>query len=359
VRDGEERGANVTRIVWSRRELERDDASNDGTICVAALHGLASGTPPFASFEQLFHRHYPDIRRLLDGRIEPGLALMVVGPGGTEASGWFAAKDSVVNPLIVGRHSSADVFLPSDPRLSLRHLAVVLHRKTDGGAVAFRVLDLRTPLAFADEEGARLEAVEASGPVLLWCGSLGLFLFPTGGETSTWPENAEDAWAQVPARLLVEKAPASEGDGPSAGVRVRPLDPPPSAPEATTLVNTFAGPVFPSLDRDESDPARGELLVGSGSGRAAVRLGARAAHRGVLLGRYDRCDTAGLPVLVDSALSRVHLLVLELDGSLYAIDTASKNGSWCGGERIRATRLLPGLGLALAGKATVEWRPFH
>ena len=28
-------------------------------------------------------------------------------------------------------------------------------------------------------------------------------------------------------------------------------------------------------------------------------------------------------------------------------------------ERIRATRLLPGLPLSLAGKATVEWRPFH
>jgi len=132
ARDGEERGPNVTRIVWSRRELERDEASNDGTICVAALHGLASGTPPFASFDQLFHHHYPDIRRLLDGRVEPGLALMVVGPGGTEASGWFAAKDAVVNPLIVGRHSSAEVFLPSDPQISLRHLAVVLQRRASG-----------------------------------------------------------------------------------------------------------------------------------------------------------------------------------------------------------------------------------
>jgi hypothetical protein len=79
----------------------------------------------------------------------------------------------------------------------------------------------------------------------------------------------------------------------------------------------------------------------------------------VLLGRYDRCDTAGLPVLIDPALSRVHLLVLELDGALYGIDTASRNGSWSGADRVRATRLLPGLRLSLAGKATVEWRPIH
>jgi hypothetical protein len=64
-------------------------------------------------------------------------------------------------------------------------------------------------------------------------------------------------------------------------------------------------------------------------------------------------------VLIDAVLSRVHLLVLELDGALYAIDTASTNGSWCGRDRVRATRLQPGLRVSLGGKATVEWRPFH
>jgi hypothetical protein len=348
----------VTRIVWSRRDPERDEASNDSTLCFSAPPSLAAGRPPDTSFQQLFRAHYPAVRRLLDGRAEPGLALLIVGPSGAEASGWFAAKETVVNPLILGRHSSADVFLPSDPRISLRHLAVVLHRR-HGSPVAFRVLDLRTPLAFGDEDGSRLEAVEASGPLLLWCGSLGLLLFPTGGGTPTWPEDADAAWSQVPERRYLEKAPASAERGPAAEVKARPLHPPEPAATTTTLVSTFAGPVFPSLDPDESDPPRGELRVDSASGGAAVRIGAKAAHRGVLLGRYGRCDTAGLPVLTDSGLSRVHLLVLELDGALYAIDTASKNGSWCGGERMRATRILPGLRISLAGTATVEWRPFH
>jgi hypothetical protein len=227
------------------------------------------------------------------------------------------------------------------------------------GTVAFRALDLRTPLAFADEERSRLEAVEASGPVLLWCGSLGFLLFPTGTSPSAWPEDAQAAWSAIPERRYVETTPADPGDVPAARVRVRPLEPAHADPGATTLVNTFAGPVFPSLDPDELDPPRGELLVSSLSGRAAVRLGARGARRGVLLGRYERCDTAGLSVLTDLALSRVHLLVLELDGALYAIDTASRNGSRCRGERVRATPLLPGLVVSLAGKATVEWRPFH
>jgi hypothetical protein len=349
----------VTRIIWSRQELERGEAANDATLCFGALPTFVASPLLGASFERVFHDHYPALRRLLDGRVEPGLALLVVSANGAEASGWFAAKEAVVNPLIVGRHNSADVFLPSDPRISLRHLALILHRRGDGGPVAFRVLDLRTPLAFADEERSRLEAIEATGPLLLWCGSLGLLLFPTGAGTPAWPEDADTAWSQVPERRYVEKTPARSARGPAAGVRARSLDSPPPDLGATTLVNRLAGPMFPTLDADESDPARGELLIASASGRAAVRLGPRASHRGVLLGRYERCDTTGLQVLIDPALSRVHLLVLELDGVLYAIDTASKNGSWCGKERVRATRLQPGLRVSLGGKATVEWRPFH
>jgi hypothetical protein len=262
--------------------------------------------------------------------------------------------------LIVGRHSSADVFLPADPRLSLRHLALLLHRREGEASGAFRVLDLRTAHAFADEDWSPLEAVEARGPVLLWCASLGFLLFPTGGTSTTWPEDAEAAWSRIPERRYVERTPAAElGQGPAAGVRVRHVPPPDGDAGATTLVSTFAGPTFPSLTLDESDPPRGELLVRSASGRVAVRMGGRAARRGVLLGRYDRCDTAGLSVLLDRALSRVHLLVLELDGALYGIDTASRNGTWCGGQRVRAVRIQPGLSLSLAGKATVEWHPFH
>ncbi len=153
---------------------------------------------------------------------------------------------------------------------------------------------------------------------------------------------------------------AGEPPGAEPGVRVRPLVRPPRPdPERTTLVNSFAGPVFPSLEPDASDPARGELRVVSPSGSVALGLGAEAARRGVLLGRYERCDTAGLPVLVDHGLSRVHLLVLEIDGALYGIDTASTNGSWSGQERAGCLPLRAGAPVSLAGKATVEWRPFH
>jgi hypothetical protein len=106
-------------------------------------------------------------------------------------------------------------------------------------------------------------------------------------------------------------------------------------------------------------PARGELIVRSDAGRVALRLGARAARQGVLLGRYARCDTAGLPVLSNPSLSRVHLLLVELDGVLYAVDTASTNGSWLDSRALRSVRMQPGVRVRLADDATVEWRVFH
>ena len=348
----------MTRFLWSRQQLERDGASNDGTVVLAAPFGLHAGPPPDGSFEDQFRAHYPVLRGLLDGRHEPGLALLVASAQGIEASGWFAAKETVVNTLIVGRHSSADVFLPSDPGLSLRHLALVLHRSGGKGCAAFRVLSLRTPVPMVDEEGAPLEALEARGPVLLRCVSLALLLFPTGDAAQEWPEDPQAAWARIPPRVYVEKTPAGSRPGPAPEV-VEWAAPAGADSGAVTLATTFSGPVFPSLSFEEQEPARGELLVSSPFGRVAVRLGGSAARRGVLLGRYDRCDTTGLPVLSDPALSRVHLLVLELDGALYGIDTASRNGVWCGPERVRAVRIQPGLRLSLAHKAVVEWRPFH
>ena len=352
----------MTRVLWSRWQLERDGASNDQTTVLGGRLGLRGGPPPDGTFEELFRAHYPALRALLDGRARPGLALLVASPDGIEASGWFAAQDAAVSSLIVGRHGSADVFLPSDTRLSLRHLVLLLRRNQDEGPAGFRVLSLRTPVATVDEENTPLEALEARGPVLLRTASLALLLFPTGGAVQTWPEDPEAAWSKIPPRLYVEKTPAGPRPEPAPGVGARPVGPVAPAdadPGPATLVSTFPGPIFPSLTLEEDEPARGELLVTSPCGRVGVRLGPHASRRGVLLGRYDRCDTAGLPVLSDPALSRVHLLVLEVDKALYGIDTASRNGTWCGAERVRAVRIQPGLRLSLAGKAAVEWRPFH
>ena len=211
----------MTRVVWLRREQAREDASNDGTIVFsnvrAWLEESGPGIRPRASFAEAFRLHYPAVRDLLHDRAESGLGLVAVGPDGVEASAWFAAKDDEANPLIVGRHSSAEVFLPSDPGLSLRHLAVILHRQRASSPVRFRVLDLRTSTGFEDEQGRTLEALASEGPLMVRCASLAILMFPTGASFASWPEDAAQAWARVPERVYVDARTAGSERGPTDG----------------------------------------------------------------------------------------------------------------------------------------------
>ena len=356
----------MARSVWMRNEAARLEFANDGTLHVDL--GSGSGRAPTATrrpFEDEFRLNYPAIRRLLDAHREPGLALVVASGDRLEATAWVPAEPDGVNPVIVGRHNSAEVFLPSDPALSLRHLAVLLSPASEE-PVRFRVLDLRTATAFDDEQGRTLEALEGAGPTLVRCASFALMLIPTGATDEPWPEDATAAWGHIPGRLYLDSSSADREEwSRPGGVAVRP-DPSPRAAHAqTTSIVTFPGPAFlipAGLDAGapcDAGSARGELRLRSGSGGGALLLSAEAARRGALIGRYERCDGFGLPCLEHPGLSRVHLLVVESGGVLWAIDTASKNGTRAGEGRIRRARLAPGRPLSLAGLVRLEWWPFH
>lgn len=356
----------MSRSVWLRRGHERDDLRNEGTLFQDPSPSFIGPSPrcgavaPF-TFQALFERHYPRLRELLNRHLEPGLALFAASAAGLEACAWLEASEDDVNPVIVGRHTAAEIFLPTDPALSLRHLAVLLHRRRGSAPLGFRVLDLRAPTPFTDEQGRWLQSIEAEGPVMIHCASLAVMLFPTGGEAGVWPESATRAWRDVPERVYVEGKTLGRERGPVRGEeRWRVDGTRPSGPSTgRTLVGTLPGPSMASSRLDVSGEDRGELRLVSNLGRATLRLGAKTLEQGVLLGRYERCDTAGLPLLDVPSLSRVHLLVIELDGALYAVDTASTNGTLSRGERIRWVRLQTGRPIDLAGHTRVEWVPFH
>ncbi len=321
--------------------------------------GAPEASPLAATFEDLFRHHYSAIRFLVNTYTEPGLGVVLAGPNDLEGTCWFEALADEANPLILGRHSSAEMFFPGDPTLSLRHLAVVVHARRGPGPVKFRILDLRTASGFQDEQGRKLEALECQGPLLVRSASLAILLFPKGEGTVDWPSEPSEAWARIPARVYFDARSAGSLRGELRGDWQPAYVPDRVDPGSVTLVPSFPGPVMASLDMVGSDTPRGELVLTSPAGRASLRLGARAIEQGVMLGRYERCDTAGLPMFVDKSISRVHLLVIEIDGALYAIDTASKNGTWQGGMPVRSARLVPGTVLRLACHATVEWRPLH
>ena len=146
----------MARSVWLRSEAARDESPNDATIMLASAP-LPAPTATRRAFEEEFRRNYPAIRGLLDRHRQPGLGLVVASGDGLEGTAWVPAEPNGLNPVIVGRHTSAEVFLPADPSLSLRHLAVLLSADEEG-PVRFRVLDLRTASAFEDEHEERRAA---------------------------------------------------------------------------------------------------------------------------------------------------------------------------------------------------------
>jgi hypothetical protein len=351
----------MSRSVWSKRDHQREESPNDATMGALGLFARPAVEVDERPFSSVFLEHYGRIRDVLSTHPEPGLALFVASREGLEASAWWRAPERDVHPLILGRHGSADVFLPSDPLLSLRHLAVIIHPHREAEPVRFRVVDLRTPIAFCDEGGRELEAVEANGPLLLRLSSLNALLFPTGGWDEPWPEDPEAAWARVPERVHLQSATADsgrwrdlEGRWPRADLEA--FDPSGGPP---TLSTSFPGPAFVGCDLAGSDCPRGTLSVHSEGQTVSLRLGQTAMKQGVLLGRYERCESGGIALLTNSALSRVHLLLIEMAGRFFAVDTGSKNGVWHGERRIRMIRLESGVELTLARHARVGWRSLH
>ena len=132
--------------------------------------------------------------------------------------------------------------------------------------------------------------------------------------------------------------------------------------DAQTLITAIRGPVHADdqLLRD-GERALGAVNVLTEHTARRIAVGAAAASRGILLGRYSRCDAAEL--FEHETISRTHLLLLRVDETLYAIDTASTCGSFVDRGRhqhheFRVLALEGDTNIVLADeRAAVRWHP--
>jgi len=284
---------------------------------------------------------------------EPGVAMIAIDECTGRASGQVTLRARVARYVaaIIGRHDACDLFLHDNHELALRHIAVVLDPvqswSRDSTAVRYRVLDLRTQNGFTDEHGRALRGLRCEGPALLRCAGYALFMLPLG-DPSDWPESATDAWTMIPERVYFDELDCSpRGSMPSMRLSS-------SATQKSMIIRTH-GP----RDTGESLVMRGDAagtleLIGK-QHRGTLSLGHDALHDGVLIGRYARCDGAGL--LDDQSLSRVHALLLHVDDALLAIDTASRNGTRLYGQSdARVISLGGDTELGLGSRTRARWR---
>src|SRR5207237_1229206 len=78
-------------------------------------------------------------------------------------------------------------------------------------------------------------------------------------------------------------------------------------------------------------------------------------ERGILVGRDDRCSHGGVD---EGNLSRVHLVLLSVEGEVWGIDTASTNGTReLDGAPFRQLLLTGETQLVLADALSLRWAP--
>ena len=343
----------------SQAAIERDEG--DGRTVIGTSPIPAVG---YAELGTLFAIHYQQVRGEHAVHGAPGLLAVAydLGSGAIVGKRWVKTRSDAINAITVGRHRESDVCLAKDPTISLRHLAIIAHPY--GGAarqVSFRILDLRTELAFADCFGQRLEGVIADGATMITIGRYALLLLPTGDGTHL-PENANAVWSSIADPIYVD-AHGRRQSGVQAVTSVS-ADGQPERDEPglqRTSLSVIEGPLRASAGLlGASEEPLGTLEVSAGGDTRKLVVGARAASQGLLLGCYERCDDDRLSHLQHSAISRVHLVLWLHGESLYAIDTASTNGTFVlrDGKRVRTrlVRLGAGLEVVLADdRARVRW----
>jgi len=306
-----------SRFIELRAGQARDSSRNEGTVVVPLERVRAR---PEAPFEALFLAHYRGLRELARRRAQ-GAAVVAVHLASGELAGrlWLGQSEGAegkpgVTAAIIGRHSECDLVLDS-PDISLRHVALIVPPPGPLVSLRFSVHDLRSAAGLRGALGQRLGGAHVTGAGFFTLGEYALFCVATGAP-GRWPELASEAW-----RFAAGQTQPLRIARPDERVADR------SSWDATprSRVSAIRGPLRTNAHLLQDRERRVcTLLIAAGGRRERLALGHAAVDRGILLGRYSRCDSRG--IWEGDEISRVHLLVLRVEGQVYAFDTASTNG---------------------------------
>lgn len=343
----------VTRIFRRRAAVAARPARNEGTALVEnpLLRGETSIGEPFDARARFIDR-YPVIRKALEHHRHLGVMILAFDEQRTAVGqAWLKASLDKTRAAVIGRHSMCSLALPQEhEEISLRQLVVTV-RAIAHDEVRVRVVDLNTPTGFRDEEGHILQAVVSEGPLFLRVGRVILMALITD-ESSPIPASAEDAYDCIPERVFIEERRGLAGEPRHQGLNA-PSSPSPGA----TMLRSLPGPMAIAGDLIQSDEVEvGTLLVRTGGSGVRRSVGPSSLDRGILIGRYIRCDI-GATFDQGSRLSRVHFLILKDGDDVIGIDTASTNGSCRDGRSVLLERLRAGRSYDLAGEIELIWHP--
>lgn len=292
--------------------------------------------------------------------------------------GWMDLPDGGAY-AVIGHHDACDARLRELPGIALRHLLATTVRLSDG--LALRVLDLQTRFPFHLADGAPRRSLVVCGPLAFRLGE-----YVIGG-VPVEDDEAAPGQLRLP-RGGLPLAMVSEGVSLPQSVRPPPAARPPNPValrgvdmESVTHVTSMLPPSTLGQRRprglarpappgdDEVQLAMLDELACEGPGCAwvtlrragqsvGVELSEGELDRGVVVGRAEGCHE-GLKAVLDTNVSRGHLLLLHHHGVFEAFDLCSTQGSYAGGKSVRRF-VLPDEGarmqLATKEPVTLEWK---
>ena len=90
---------------------------------------------PRPAARAVFVRHYDTLRDLAARPDGNGFVVVAAGKRGIEGAKWLPATPGDIQSAVVGRHGCCDIAIPGADDLSLRHLALILHRRCQVSAI--------------------------------------------------------------------------------------------------------------------------------------------------------------------------------------------------------------------------------
>lgn len=244
--------------------------------------------------------------------------------------------------LTLGRHTEARLRLPGK-HVALRQL--LIHLSSDGARLF--LWDLGTEQGIYLSDLGMVRAVVGEGPGLAGIAGFTLLWVPAscfaylGG-------SAEEFWERVGPAHLTDVRTQDATLAPR--IAVRSLDVP-MHPRGTHVTVTRE----PSELRVGGDRATAwaELVIKTDGANAVAYLSAEDLARGILIGRYPRCQ---LEIPGFDRLSRIHLFLVHTGDCVRAFDTASLNGTRFQG--VESTHAILGKEaiIHLAGQVQLKWK---
>jgi len=305
------------------------------------------------AMEKIFSHHYGPLKPLLEATYSDGYLLAAVHDNDElTAHARLAPGGDMCATVIVGRHKRAHLQLDRDPTIALRHLHVRLTRFGDQRHIA--VLDLKTGQGFELDGHGICRSAIADGALFLRIGGYALMLLP--GSAEPWPDDPSQAWERVAAASVDDRRQLHSGSlappvprSSSSKVAFHEISQIHILPGASGMLRVPDGEALP-------EETVGVLTVLKEDDEVTYAVTSEHLERGLLLGRYRRCDVGSREMRSLGVISRVHLLIIREGERILALDTASTNGTSINGVGTGIADLGDEAEIKLGVRSTVRWK---